>query len=61
VCIYVSLNLAPVVEVAPLIYTVNLFTVLLSLIFLRDAEMITWRVAFAVVFIFPGIVLIAGM
>lgn len=59
-CFYSALSMAPVVRVAPLLYTINIFSVILSYLFLKDSELLTLRVILSTPVIFTGILLVTA-
>lgn len=56
---YLALDLAPVVLVVPVLQTSPLFVILLSVIFLRRLERVTWRLAGAATLIVIGAALVS--
>jgi drug/metabolite transporter (DMT)-like permease len=59
VALYVSLSIAPVVLVAPLVQASPLFVVVLSYVFLQDIERVTARLALGVAVVVGGGALVA--
>lgn len=59
VCYYLALDLAPVVLVVPVLQTSPLFVLLLSVVFLRRLERVTWRLAAAACLVVVGATLVS--
>lgn len=56
---YIALDLAPVVLVVPVLQTSPLFVILLSAIFLRRLERVTWRLAAAAIVVVAGAAMVS--
>jgi drug/metabolite transporter (DMT)-like permease len=56
-----ALAAAPVSVVSPLVHAQPVFTILLTIAFLRDVERVSWRVAVAAAFIVAGVTIVLRM